>query len=249
MGDIAGREWLRGRRVVVTAGGTREPLDPVRFLGNRSSGRMGWALARVAADADAIVTLITTVGAPVALRRQVILVDVATAAEMNDAVRTALVGADVLIMAAAVADYRPQTVSARKLKKSAEGLTLCLVPTVDILAGLRDDPLRRGCLVIGFAAETDELASNAQRKLIDKGADLIVLNDISAPGIGMGTRDNAVTIFGPDGVVAEVSRRPKRDVADAVLAVAGVVWRNRFALGTDLAPQPRPRNDENAAAL
>ncbi|MHB8533546.1 MAG: phosphopantothenoylcysteine decarboxylase domain-containing protein [Solirubrobacteraceae bacterium] len=205
---------LRNRRVVVTAGGTREPIDPVRYLGNRSSGRMGNALALEAQARGADVVLVTTVAAPSAPGLHV--VPVCTADEMHDAVRTALAGAAVLVMAAAVADYRPAAVSARKMKKRAS-LTLELVPTVDILRSLRDDPLRDGLLVVGFAAETDDLEENARRKLLDKGLDVVVLNDVGRADIGMGSDHNAVTIIGADGERVDVSRRPKTEVAVAVM--------------------------------
>ena len=207
---------LAGCRVVVTAGGTREPIDPVRFLGNRSSGRMGNAIAVAAAERGADVTLVTTVVAPVDAR--ITVVEVETAAEMHAAVRAALTGAAVLVMAAAVADYRVVDVATRKLKKR-DALTLELVPTVDILRALVTDPARDGVMVVGFAAETDDLAANAARKLREKNLDLIVLNDVAATGIGMGAHDNAVTVLDADGLVAEVDRRPKAEVAMALLDI------------------------------
>lgn len=207
---------LAGRGVVVTAGGTREPIDPVRFLGNRSSGRMGNAIAVAAADRGATVTLVTTVAAPADPR--ITVVDVDTADEMHAAVRSALTGAAVLVMAAAVADYRVAEVTPRKLKKR-DALTLELVPTVDILRTLATDPVRDGVLVVGFAAETDDLEANAARKLLEKRLDLIVLNDVARPGIGMGTEDNAVTVLDAAGIVAEIDRRPKAEVAGSLLDI------------------------------
>ena len=136
---------------------------------------------------------------------------------MLDAVRGALPGAAVLIMAAAVADYRPAEPSQQKLKKRDATMALQLVPTVDILRSLRDDAARRGVLVVGFAAETDDVLANARQKLEEKGLDLVVANDVGADGIGMGSDDNAVTIIGRDGIVGEVARAPKIDVARAVL--------------------------------
>jgi phosphopantothenoylcysteine decarboxylase/phosphopantothenate--cysteine ligase len=138
---------------------------------------------------------------------------VETAAEMQRAVWTGLDRADVLLMAAAVADYRPRRVAAHKLKKSADELTLELVPTVDILESLREHPRRTRVLVVGFAAETDDLLANAADKLRRKGLDLIVLNDVGAPGVGMGSDDNAVTVLDPHGVVLTVQRSPKPEVA------------------------------------
>jgi phosphopantothenoylcysteine decarboxylase/phosphopantothenate--cysteine ligase len=204
------------RRVVVTAGGTREPIDAVRYLGNRSSGRMGNAIALAAADRGAGVTLITTVAPAHDARVTVVRVD--TADEMHAAVRSALPGADVLLMAAAVADYRVADVAARKLKKQAS-LTLQLVPTVDILGGLAGDPARDGVLVVGFAAETDDIEANALRKLTEKQLDLVVLNDVSRPGIGMGTEDNEVSVFDSAGLVAHISQRAKALVAVALLDI------------------------------
>ncbi len=203
---------LRGIRVVVTAGGTREPIDPVRFLGNRSSGKMGNALAAACREAGAAVELITAALPPPAAP-EVSVTQVETAAEMQRAVWTGLDRADVLLMAAAVADYRPRRVAAHKLKKSADELTLELVPTVDILESLREHPRRTRVLVVGFAAETDDLLANAADKLRRKGLDLIVLNDVGAPGVGMGSDDNAVTVLDPHGVVLTVQRSPKPEVA------------------------------------
>ena len=199
---------------MVTAGGTREPIDPVRFLGNRSSGRMGNAMAVAAADAGALVTLVTTVAPPADARLTVDGVE--TAAEMDAAVRAALPGAALLVMAAAVADYRVADVAPRKLKKR-DALTLHLVPTVDILRGLAQHPARDRMLVVGFAAETDDGEANAMRKLADKGLDLIVLNDVSRSDIGMSSDHNEVTVFDATGMVARISRRPKVDVAAALL--------------------------------
>ena len=199
---------------MVTAGGTREPIDPVRFLGNRSSGRMGNAIAVVAADCGALVTLVTTVTPPPDERLTV--VNVETASEMDAAVRAALPGAALLVMAAAVADYRVTEVAPRKLKKR-DSLTLHLVPTIDILRGLADDPARDGMLVVGFAAETDDGEANAMRKIADKRLDLIVLNDVSRSDIGMGSEDNEVTVFDAAGLVSHITLRTKPDVAVALL--------------------------------
>jgi phosphopantothenoylcysteine decarboxylase/phosphopantothenate--cysteine ligase len=209
--------WLRGRRVVITSGGTREPIDPVRFIGNHSSGKMGLALAREAARLGAEVTLVTTAGRPNGDASRLDVVEVGTADEMLAAVRTALPGAAALIMAAAVADYRPADVAPRKLKKTAPTMTVELVRTVDVLAALRDDPVRRGVVVVGFAAETDDLLANAQHKLEAKGLDLIVANDVGVPGIGMGSDRNAVTILGRDGVRIDAPAAPKTEIARRVL--------------------------------
>jgi phosphopantothenoylcysteine decarboxylase/phosphopantothenate--cysteine ligase len=210
--------WLSGDRVVITSGGTREPIDPVRYIGNRSSGKMGLSLVHEALRLGARVTLVTAAPPPPP-QPNLDVVQVDTAAEMLDAVRSAVVDARVLIMAAAVADYRPAHVAERKIKKRDATLQLDLVPTVDILHALREEHTRRATThlcIVGFAAETDDLVDNARRKLDEKGLDLVVANDVSRAGVGMGADDNAVTIIGPGGVLAEVERAPKPEVARAV---------------------------------
>ena len=202
------------RRVLVTAGGTREPIDPVRYLSNRSSGKQGHALAEVAAELGAQVTLVTTSDLPVAPGIEVVAVE--TAAEMADAVLSRAETADVVIMAAAVADYRPATVAATKLHK-ADGLCeIRLVPTVDILAELGTHR-RPGQVLVGFAAETDALVERARAKLEAKNVDLLVANDVAAQGVGFGHDTNAVTIFHRDGTSTEIPLQSKRAVAQAVL--------------------------------
>ncbi len=207
---------LHGVRVLVTAGGTREPIDSVRFLGNRSSGRMGLALAAEAVARGAQVTL---VAANVALPAPpgVQLVPVQTAGELMVACRQAFSGADLLLMAAAVADFRLSAPAATKLKKDQGVPRLELEPTDDVLAGLAA-ARRPDQLVVGFAAEHGAGAhANARGKLERKGLDAIVVNDISEPGIGFDAADNAVTILAADGAEREVARASKADVARAVL--------------------------------
>jgi phosphopantothenoylcysteine decarboxylase / phosphopantothenate---cysteine ligase len=213
--SATGDAWLGGGRVVVTSGGTREPIDPVRYVGNRSSGKMGLSLANEALRLGAHVTLVTSVQPPPAARANLDVVPVETAQDMLDAVERAVSDADVLIMAAAVADYRPAEAAPRKIKKHDATLTLGLVQTVDILRTLRDKRPAK-LTVVGFAAETDDLLANARQKLDAKGLDLVVANDVSGTDTGMGADDNAVTIIGRDGVVAEIARRPKPEVARAV---------------------------------
>jgi phosphopantothenoylcysteine decarboxylase / phosphopantothenate---cysteine ligase len=209
---------LAGRHVVVTAGGTREPLDPVRYLGNRSSGLMGFALAEEARDRGAEVTLIAgAVSAPepagMAIQR------VATAGDMRDAVLAAMTEAEVLVMAAAVADYRVESPASNKIKKGSAtengggSLTLRLVPTSDILAELTTMPEARRLIRIGFAAETNDLHQNAAHKLQSKQLDLLVANDVVKAGSGFGTLTNEVTIFHAGGRVEPLPLLSKTDVA------------------------------------
>lgn len=202
---------LAGRRIVVTAGGTREPLDPIRFLGNRSSGQMGHALARAARDRGAQVTLITTASHATLLGVECVAVE--TAAEMHDATLDAVARADALIMAAAVADYRPATEATHKIKKGKGGLTLDLIRTPDILAQIatmrRDDQV-----IVGFAAETENLVDNARDKLRRKCLDLIVANDARQ---AMGSSMNQGFLIGADGTVQELPLLPKEEVAERIL--------------------------------
>jgi phosphopantothenoylcysteine decarboxylase / phosphopantothenate---cysteine ligase len=204
---------LAGLHVVVTAGGTREPIDPVRFIGNRSSGKQGHALAAEAAGRGAKVTLVTTTTLPVPPGVDVVRVE--TAAQMDEAVRETAPSADVVVMAAAVADFRPATVADRKIKKQAGVPEIALVPTVDILAGLGAGK-RPGQTLVGFAAETDQVRQNAASKLVAKGADLIVANDVTAPGAGFEHDTNQVVILDADGTEREVPLADKRAVARAV---------------------------------
>jgi phosphopantothenoylcysteine decarboxylase / phosphopantothenate---cysteine ligase len=204
---------LAGLTVVVTAGGTREPIDPVRFVGNRSSGKQGHALAAEAAARGAKVTLITTVDLPVPAGADIVRVE--TAAQMDDAVRDAADAADVIVMAAAVADFRPAHVAATKIKKQAGVPEIVLEPTVDILAGLGARK-RAGQTLVGFAAETDRMRQNAASKLVAKGADIIVANDVTAPGAGFEHDTNQVVILDADGTERDVPLADKRAIARAV---------------------------------
>ena len=205
---------LTGLHVLVTAGGTREPIDPVRFVGNRSSGKQGHAIADEAAARGAKVTLVTTVGLAPPPGADVVRVE--TAAQMADAVGAVAPGADVVVMAAAVADFRPVRAAGRKIKKAGGVPEIVLEPTPDILAGLR---ARKppGQTLVGFAAETDDVRQNASRKLVDKGVDMIVANDVTAPGAGFEHDTNRVVILNADGTEREVPLADKRAVARAVL--------------------------------
>ncbi|HEX5266817.1 MAG TPA: bifunctional phosphopantothenoylcysteine decarboxylase/phosphopantothenate--cysteine ligase CoaBC [Acidimicrobiales bacterium] len=214
---LAGGRSLAGVRVLVTAGGTREAIDPVRFIGNRSSGKQGHAVAAEAARRGATVTLVTTTGLPAPPGAEVVRVE--SAEEMEAAVRGAAPGADIVVMAAAVADFRPKVAADQKMKKDAGPPEMVLEPTPDILAGLagRRGP---GQVLVGFAAETSDVVAHARDKVIRKGVDLIVANDVSAPGVGFEHDTNAVTIIGPDGPVAETGLTTKDRVAAAVLDAA-----------------------------
>ncbi len=205
---------LAGRHVLVTAGPTREALDPVRFLSNHSTGTMGFALAEAAALRGARVTLVsgpTTLPTPPGVER----VDVVSAGDMHTAVQ-AHREADLVIMAAAVADFTPATTSAAKIKKSGAAMTLHLRPTPDILAALGREK-RAGQILVGFALETDDGPANARRKLEKKNLDWIVLNNPREAGAGFGPGTNRVTLIRRDGHSEALPTMPKRDVAEALL--------------------------------
>ncbi len=228
---------LDGLRVVVSAGGTREPIDPVRFLTNRSSGKQGHALAAAARRRGARVDLVTTApGRPVAEGIAVHAVE--TAADMEAAMMALAPGADVVVMAAAVADFRPKEVAAAKLHKADGVPDIVLEPTPDILAEL--GRRRTGAQVlVGFAAETDAVAERAAAKLVAKGVDLMVANDVSAPGVGFDHDTNAVTVLGADGRTTEVALTGKDAVADAVLdRVVGLLPARRLPAGGRAAAPP-----------
>jgi phosphopantothenoylcysteine decarboxylase/phosphopantothenate--cysteine ligase len=210
---------LTGRRVVISAGGTREPLDPVRYLGNRSSGRQGWALARVAAARGADVVLVAAnVELPVPFG--VRTVAVGTAEELRGAMLAESPDTDVVVMTAAVADFRPETAAATKMKKGGpnEPSSVPLVRNPDVLAELVTKRAP-GQLVVGFAAETGDdeadVLTHGRAKLARKGCDLLVVNDVSA-GQAFGRADNAAVVLGADGSATEVPRGSKDAVAAAV---------------------------------
>ncbi len=206
---------LTGVRIVVSAGGTREPIDAVRVIANRSSGKQGDAIAAEAAARGADVVLVTTTERPTPPGVQG-RVQVETAAQMQAAMQAAAASADVVVMAAAVADFRPVEAAAGKIKKDGGPPRIVLEPTADILAGL-GAAKRSGQVLVGFAAETDDLLANAAGKLARKNLDLIVANDVSAPGVGFAHDTNAVTILGPGGPLCHVPLSDKRAVARAVL--------------------------------
>ncbi len=210
--QILGREGdLAGKKICITAGGTKEPIDPVRFIGNRSSGKMGFALASAARDRGAEVMLITaadwlpeTAG--------IKMLKVATAAEMAKAVNNAVKTADALIMAAAVADYRPKNYAVGKIKKDDTSLTLELVKTLDVLMDVKGDLIK-----VGFAAESENLIANARKKLKEKKLDIVVANNITDKDCGFGSDLNRVTIIDKKNRVKELPLMCKREVADKVL--------------------------------
>ncbi len=209
---------LAGRRIVVTAGGTQEPIDPVRFITNRSSGKMGYAVAVAARDRGAEVTLITT---PTSLPKPygVRVLPVNTAVEMLEAVRSTAASADALVMAAAVGDYRVAQVSPGKIKHGRGNLVLELAPNPDILKEVKGNFVR-----VGFAAETGNLIANAQKKVQEKELDLIVANDVTVAGSGFGSDDNQVTLIDRTCAVEELPLLPKRVVANRILdKIAGIL--------------------------
>ncbi len=215
--SVASRD-LAGKRVLVTAGPTQEPIDPVRYVGNRSSGKMGFALAAAAAQRGAEVTL---VAGPVGLAtpRNVRRIDVTTAREMEHAVLREFPGTDALLMAAAVADFSPVSPAERKIKRDqiAEGRwSLELARNTDILKAAGEQKKKQ--VLVGFALETDDGEESARRKLAAKNCDIIVLNSAVAEGAGFGTDTNIVTIIAADGSVERLPRLPKIDVAHKILS-------------------------------
>ncbi|MEU6199003.1 bifunctional phosphopantothenoylcysteine decarboxylase/phosphopantothenate--cysteine ligase CoaBC [Streptomyces sp. NPDC047061] len=208
---------LAGRHVVVSAGGTREPLDPVRFLGNRSSGKQGYALARTAAARGARVTLVAanTTGLPDPTGVDV--VPVGTAVQLREAVLKAAADADAVVMAAAVADFRPAVYAAGKIKKKdgQDPEPIVLVRNPDILAEISADRARTGQVIVGFAAETDDVLANGRTKLARKGCDLLVVNEVGERKT-FGSEENEAVVLGADGSETPVPHGPKEALADTV---------------------------------
>ena len=205
---------LEGETILVSAGPTCEDLDPVRFISNRSSGKMGYAVAEAAAKRGAKVILVSgpvNLETPAGVER----IDVRTAQEMHRAIVERFTGASIAIFAAAVADYRPVERATEKIKKSAAPLSVLLEPTTDILAEAAKNKGHR--IVVGFAAETDHVAENARKKLVSKNADLIVANDVTAEGAGFDRDTNVVTLFSRDGRDLALPKMSKREVAQRIL--------------------------------
>ncbi|CAM5717736.1 Coenzyme A biosynthesis bifunctional protein CoaBC OS=Streptomyces alboniger OX=132473 GN=coaBC PE=3 SV=1 [Streptomyces alboniger] len=213
-GDLA--RDLAGRHVVVSAGGTREPLDPVRFLGNRSSGKQGYALARSAAARGARVTLVAA-NAALPDPAGVDVVPVGTAVQLREAVLRAAADADAVVMAAAVADFRPETYAAGKIKKKdgQEPAPIALVRNPDILAEIAGERPRPGQVIVGFAAETDDVLANGRAKLARKGCDLLVVNEVGERKT-FGSEENEAVVLGADGSETPVPYGPKEALADTV---------------------------------
>jgi phosphopantothenoylcysteine decarboxylase/phosphopantothenate--cysteine ligase len=237
------RNDLAGEVALITAGGTREALDPVRYFGNRSSGKMGYALAEAASGRGAKVILIsgpTNLHVPPRCE----LVKVTSAEEMRDAVFARMNEATLVIKAAAVADYRPVNVAAQKLKRSGP-LTVELAPTDDILA----EVVRRrrpGQLIVGFAAETERLMENGRAKLLRKGADAIVVNDVAVEGVGIEADTNAATFLTHD-TVAELPEMHKRQLADRILDEILALRRPRpMVVEIDMQGPAEPENEKSA---
>jgi len=215
-------------RFLITAGPTREPIDPVRYLSNRSSGKMGYAIAEAAIEAGHEVVLISG-PVEVARPRGVAVVSVSTSDEMFAAVQQHSQRCDVLVMCAAVADYKPATVSKNKIKKRSENISLELVPTRDVLISLQED---RQYLVVGFAAETENLQMSARKKLHEKNCDIVVANDVSAPDSGMESDQNEVEIFIRGGETRKISRASKKIVARELIKIFENVCEKRLTKKT-----------------
>jgi phosphopantothenoylcysteine decarboxylase/phosphopantothenate--cysteine ligase len=212
-------------KFVVTAGPTREPLDPVRYLSNRSSGKMGYAIAAAALEAQHEVVLIT---GPVALAapRGAQVVHVTTGEEMYTAAVAHFAHCDVFVMCAAVCDYQPVQYTGQKMKKPKGPFSLALQPTRDVLASLTSR--RHDCLVVGFAAETQALHESAKRKLKEKNCDLLVGNEVGREGIGMDAEENELTIFFPDGAERKLPRKKKIVLARDLLKIISEVCEKRL---------------------
>jgi len=216
-------------RIVVTAGPTREPIDPVRFLSNRSSGKMGYAIAEAAIEAGHEVMLIS---GPVNLRapEKVQFKSIETSEQMYEAVHGVIRACDIFVMCAAVSDYKPASYSRDKIKKRADMFSLELMPTRDILTTVADQD--RSFLVVGFAAETENIAANARKKLREKKCDAIVANDVSRANTGMESDENEVTIFLQNGEEKKISRAPKKIIARELIKIISEMREKRLTKKT-----------------
>ena len=213
--DLFSQKDLKGERILITAGPTQEPIDPVRFITNRSSGKMGYALAKVARRRGAEVILVTGPTLLSLARRDIDVVPVQTAAEMREAVLNHMEGCTVVIKTAAVSDYRPRVISQTKLKKADPHYSLELERTTDILGEIGK---RKGDrIVVGFAAETEDLIANARKKLLEKNLDFIVVNDVTKPGSGFNSDTNQVKILFPSGEGRDLPVMSKEEVSQVIL--------------------------------
>jgi len=226
MEDLLSKKDLKGEQILVTGGPTQEPIDPVRFITNRSSGKMGYALARMARRRGAEVVLVTGPTSLSPPRRDIKMVSVRSAEEMRKAVLNNLEGSSIVIKAAAVSDYRPKVISRGKIKKGDFDTTLALERTKDILEELGK---RKGSRVlIGFAAETEDLITNAKKKLREKNLDFIVVNDVTKPGAGFSSDANQVKIVYPSGKVRDLPLMSKEEVSQVILnEVVGLLERRK----------------------
>ncbi len=227
MEDLLSQKDLKGERILITGGPTQEPIDPVRFITNRSSGKMGYALAKVARRRGAEVILVTGPTSVSLPRRDIDVVPVRTAEEMRKAVLSRMEGCTVVIKAAAVSDYRPKVMSQRKLKKAEPNISLELERTTDILGGIG---MKKGDrILIGFAAETEDLITNARKKLMEKNLDFIVVNDVTKPGAGFGLDTNQVKILYPSGEVKDLPLMSKEEVSELIFDdVAKLLKQNKI---------------------
>jgi phosphopantothenoylcysteine decarboxylase/phosphopantothenate--cysteine ligase len=227
--DLFSKKDLKGEKILVTAGPTQEPLDPVRFITNRSSGKMGYALAKVARRRGAEVILVTGPTSIPIPRGDMKVVSVKTAAEMRRAVLGHMEGCSVVIKAAAVSDFRPKAVSLQKMKKAEASTSLTLEKTEDILSEIGKK--KRGVILLGFAAETENVLANAQKKLKEKNLDLIVVNDVTKPGAGFGQDTNQVKILFPSGEVKDLPLMSKEEVSQSILDEVGKLLKQKKRSG------------------
>jgi phosphopantothenoylcysteine decarboxylase/phosphopantothenate--cysteine ligase len=213
--DLLSPKDLKGEKILITGGPTQEAIDPVRFITNHSSGKMGYALAKVARRRGAEVILVTGPTFLPTPRRDIKVLSIRTAEEMREAILSHMDGCSVVIKAAAVSDYRPKDVSQKKLKKAASYLSLELEKTKDILKEIGEK--KGGRILVGFAAETDDLVANARKKMVEKNLDFIVVNDVTKPGAGFGLDTNQVKILYPSGEVKDIPIMSKEEVSQIIL--------------------------------
>jgi phosphopantothenoylcysteine decarboxylase/phosphopantothenate--cysteine ligase len=226
MEDLLSPKDLEGEQILVTGGPTQEPIDPVRFITNRSSGKMGYALAKIARRRGAEVVLVTGPTSLTLPRQDITLVPIRSAEEMRKAVFNHLEGSSVVIKAAAVSDYRPKVISQKKIKKGNFDTTLLLERTEDILEELGKKKGNR--ILIGFAAETENLITNAKKKLREKNLDFIVVNDVTQPGAGFRSDTNQVKIIYPSGKARDLPLMSKEEVSQVILnEVVGLLERRK----------------------